>query len=1535
MNLSNRLTLSLVCFVLLMAFATGPAMAATIKAEWVADKDDDGTADDPAWEITVGGLAKVTEIAVRAVVPNGDEVASSDINITQPTNAADVDATATIDATVGTVIAVQVEVTLPNTEDRVYQRVTFPAAAKGAKVEGATAGSAKNLTLIPMLKKLTKSQYYVNFDMNEVTVMFDFADAEDGEHGAPSAPLHRSDVAAITGDWQLLSVSGTNMVKVRSTSAHDAASDDLAVSLVATYAQAATPATPANDPVNGTATVTFDNMPPVAIIADQPLRPVALASEFQTPEIDENTVWDEEFFFTFIINDTGSMDTTAGADANHGGPDFQRAHIMVDTTKLTIVQAGKAADQTLNSANDEPLPTGIIRYLIQFMPKADRVTTAGEAVMITVTPVDKSGNRGTSKSHTVKLAEKLAPPPVVQPPPPGRDTTPPRVGITSAAGAADTADAGKVIFTFTFNEILITTGDNAFTVADLDVSNSPALVASNLTTTNNTVFTLKVTPTNDDFPVKVSFKSGAKIADPSGNVMTDLSRTGTYTPPNVLGVEIDAPANLTLGVLTFTFTFAEAPADAEDASGAFTVSDIRVSNAEPLVDANLVKQLQSGDSEEVIYELDVTPMDTTKPVTVQLKARSVSNGKTGTELRIAGQISATWTPPVVVVPPPVVADGIIRIPAGKFVVVVRDKDAAGASGLAFRSDVMVQEWPDMPNLERLFYTGNDGIILGGGGGGALILKNATGQTPVLNPGTVGISEIMWGIDATYFGEDREDASQWIELHNLNATTANVVLSWKTGRAITSDGSITGNLAAPVLDVVTNFFNNRPGSPRWEVKGSNGSSAGGVNFVSMARILPHNKTAYANADGARYNNRDGRAAGHWSASGVAYLRLRTILADQTDVVYEYRGTPGRVNSFRAETQQHIRVGRTGIATNNIRINEVGNFADDKYDWIELINGSGGEINLRNYMISRVTSNSSDVPLIQFDNNDNAKVGAGGVFLLLRTDPADDPNHPIAATGYNVDKSAEEQQPGTPSSPVRYKVFNSLNLPNDGNFVLVVRRPDGHQGQRSGAHGSQGVAETGNADLDKIVDIAGWDNDLSRNSYPNAVSSTGVWPLYQMRDIRGFTNNKFEVGKVHQRNRVSTNDGASGVGAAGNNNAYSAFGDVGWTGVGYRRDVANTAMHGGTPGYPNGASHGAGTAITSAVYISEIMYVDGSRNGSLPQWIEIRNTSKTTGADLHNWRLTIKNHVDATTHEDSAWEGKIEASVLLRGLKIKPNSSVLITSRKGPRSDVHLADSEIFSLYPNHRTAFGMKNANSDVINTYGFRITLHANGHDGNRNKWQLVDDVGNLATPNPNARFTNNERFDMPRWMWPDATAEDGSRISVARKLKNKDTRVATDGSKRWSWLLSSADSRYEVIDFVYYGHVDDTSTPGQTVSSPLPVSLSFFRPTLEDGEVVIRWVTESELNNAGFNIYRSESRDGEFKQVNGEMVQGNGTTGERSTYKWVDETAKPNAVYFYQIEDVSFAGERQLLATTKLKGLISAKGKLTTSWGNIKEASQ
>lgn len=119
--------------------------------------------------------------------------------------------------------------------------------------------------------------------------------------------------------------------------------------------------------------------------------------------------------------------------------------------------------------------------------------------------------------------------------------------------------------------------------------------------------------------------------------------------------------------------------------------------------------------------------------------------------------------------------------------------------------------------------------------------------------------------------------------------------------------------------------------------------------------------------------------------------------------------------------------------------------------------------------------------------------------------------------------------------------------------------------------------------------------------------------------------------------------------------------------------------------------------------------------------------------------------------------------------------------------------------------------------------------------------------------------------------------------------------------------------------------------SDPLPVSLSRFRAELTDVGIVLRWITESEVDNAGFYIYRSETKDGEFKVVNPQLIQGAGTTSERHTYTWTDTTAKPNVVYYYQIEDISHAGVRKQLATVRMRGYVSAAGKLTTKWGDLK----
>ena len=119
--------------------------------------------------------------------------------------------------------------------------------------------------------------------------------------------------------------------------------------------------------------------------------------------------------------------------------------------------------------------------------------------------------------------------------------------------------------------------------------------------------------------------------------------------------------------------------------------------------------------------------------------------------------------------------------------------------------------------------------------------------------------------------------------------------------------------------------------------------------------------------------------------------------------------------------------------------------------------------------------------------------------------------------------------------------------------------------------------------------------------------------------------------------------------------------------------------------------------------------------------------------------------------------------------------------------------------------------------------------------------------------------------------------------------------------------------------------------NEPLPVNLSHFRAERTDAGVLLKWITESEIDNAGFYIYRSKTREGEFKVVNSTMIQGAGTTSERNEYTWTDTTAKPNVAYYYRIEDISHTGVREQLATVRMRGHISATGKLRTKWADLK----
>ena len=735
-----------------------------------------------------------------------------------------------------------------------------------------------------------------------------------------------------------------------------------------------------------------------------------------------------------------------------------------------------------------------------------------------------------------------------------------------------------------------------------------------------------------------------------------------------------------------------------------------------------------------------------------------------------------------------------------------------------------------------------------------------------NSRTVVMSEILWGLD---FGEKvlaDQQKYQFIELYNTTANTINLA-GWKLT-------FVPGNVR-PAIDI-DQVSNRGPGG--WEVDTGDTGKSGRVaetfaddpeSTLTPARIV----SMYRNIN---YTHVEKEAAKETVNRGELVKGIPGGNAKGSWKNSEQRSTHRWILSTPGA--KHINrepiLTASAVAGSPFRINEIGNDVSGDNDWVELHNVSDAEASLKNYALSMVTAKGTDARLFHFHDQD-WKVPAKG-FIVIST------RHPSLtdlATGKDLSiPDADELNKGLKHL---YVVKSGWNLQDDGKFALILRN----------AHDKSGKAEN-------LIDV------VAARSGAFSDTNTSLWPLKlggnPHENVIDGGDEVFSSGKVYQRN-------------GGNGRGEKQFAVAGYTGIGYDVKAAKVVSNHGTPGYDNGANRDKMAALMGGVVtISEIMFDLGDARRNLPQWIELHNSSATEGVNLNGWKIHIEN---AATLNGDPETNTFNATITLGAKTILPNQTVLIASRTGNvRDPNHFPPTRVANLWTTkaHRDALEMTSSTDAVLSTRGFSITL--SDKDG-----KAVDQAGNLDG--------NRRTRDEPAWMLPMSDAPD-SRSSILRVYEDK---VALDGTMMKSWILASDTILAFEVSHAYYGNADDVGSPGYREGGPLPVSLSKFRPErLKDtGEIVVRWATESELNNAGFNILRSEKRDSEFTKVHFEA--GQGTTSERSVYEWKDTTAKPNVVYYYQIQDVSLDGDVTTLRTTHLRGNVTAAGKLTTTWGEIK----
>jgi hypothetical protein len=88
-----------------------------------------------------------------------------------------------------------------------------------------------------------------------------------------------------------------------------------------------------------------------------------------------------------------------------------------------------------------------------------------------------------------------------------------------------------------------------------------------------------------------------------------------------------------------------------------------------------------------------------------------------------------------------------------------------------------------------------------------------------------------------------------------------------------------------------------------------------------------------------------------------------------------------------------------------------------------------------------------------------------------------------------------------------------------------------------------------------------------------------------------------------------------------------------------------------------------------------------------------------------------------------------------------------------------------------------------------------------------------------------------------------------------------------------------------------------------LPVLLSQFGATMEKDSITIKWTTASEVDNLGFNLYRSSQKDGPYQKLNSKLIPGSLNAVISNQYQFTDKEVESGKTYFYFLENVDIKG--------------------------------
>ena len=155
-------------------------------------------------------------------------------------------------------------------------------------------------------------------------------------------------------------------------------------------------------------------------------------------------------------------------------------------------------------------------------------------------------------------------------------------------------------------------------------------------------------------------------------------------------------------------------------------------------------------------------------------------------------------------------------------------------------------------------------------------------------------------------------------------------------------------------------------------------------------------------------------------------------------------------------------------------------------------------------------------------------------------------------------------------------------------------------------------------------------------------------------------------------------------------------------------------------------------------------------------------------------------------------------------------------------------------------------------------------------------------------------------------------KAGVAGTLTEADLNVANNGVNSFAVHIGGFSIDAGAID-------PKTGLPCPTTSAyfadACPVTLielSDFEAIPGNGQVTVTWETATEIDNMGFNLYRSEKKHTGYEKINDELIPTMGSGTQGASYQFIDTPLKNRKVYYYKLEDIDIYGNKTMNGPVK-----------------------